>query len=189
LWKADPNNTQQTPSLVPSFNLDPAGLMKAAQKVNFTSHIDPAQVTKAMAGDATAFLDVINQAAQLGFANATAASGELVKQSLSSAQGILQDKVLPGAFRDQAISQAMNESNPIFSDPAVAPMLAMLKSQLQTKYPSAPPSEIAGLATQYLSGMSNKIVTANGGTVTPKGQQTSGQLAVQDTDWSKFFAE
>lgn len=190
LWKADPNNTQVTPSLVPSFNLDHKGLMESASKVNFVSHIQPELVAKAMAGDAEAFLSVINQASQFGYASATATTGELVKQSLGKAQNVLQDSVLPSALRQQAISQALNESNPVFQSPAVAPMLGMLKTQLAAKYPTASPQEIAAHATQYLAGMSEMVVKASGGTVTPKGQQVgnrTGFSSPQETDWTNFF--
>lgn len=189
LWKTDPNSNQVTPSLVPNFNLDTAGLLAAAQKVNFTNHINTELVAKAMAGDQEAFLSVINQAAQLGFANATAASGELVRQSLGSAQNVLKDTVLPGAFREHAISQAINETNPIFSDPSVSPMLGMLKSQLQVKYPTATPQQIAATAAEYLGSMSQKIVTASGGTITQKGSSgnTTGFQSPQETDWAAFF--
>lgn len=191
LWKTDPNQNQtNNPSLVPNFNLDPKGLMDAAAKVNFTQHIPPELVAKAMSGDATAFLEVINKAQQYGFASSAMSSGELIKNSLGSAQNVLRDSVLPAAYRDQQISQALNESSPIFADPAVAPMLGMLKTQFQQKYPTASPQEIASLATQYLGGMSTKIVQASGGTVTPKGQQpgnNSGFPHATETDWTNFF--
>jgi hypothetical protein len=191
LWKTDPSKTVETPSLVPSFNLDHKGLMEAAKKVNFTNHIAPELVTKALSGDAVAFMDVLNQVAQLNFANSTAATGEIVKQSLGSAQTVLKDSVLPAAFRDQQISQALNESNPIFSDPSVSPMLGMLKSQLAIKYPTATPQQIAATAAEYLGSVSNKIVTASGGTITPKSSQGRNQTfgSPQETDWSKFFNE
>lgn len=190
LWKADPNQNQQTPSLVPSFNLDHAGLMKAAESVNFTNHIDPAMIDKALAGDREAFLSVINKASQYGFVTATAASGELVKNSLGTAQQVLKDKVLPAAHRSQQVDEALAASNPVFQDPAVAPMLGMLKQQLQAKYPTTSPAEIATLASQYLEGMAGKIVGANGGTITSKQdqQRSSGFGKGPETNWETFFA-
>jgi hypothetical protein len=188
LWKTDPNTPPPTTSIVPNFNMDPAGLMKMAQQVNFTNHIPQETITKALSGDQTAFLDVINQAAQLGYANATAASSEIIKNSLGKAQGVLQESVLPNAFRNQQIDQALTASNPIFTDPAVAPMLGMLKNQLQQKYPTATPEQIAEQASAYLGAMSNRIVTAQGGTIMPKGQQSkSGFGQQQEQDWSIFF--
>ncbi len=192
LWKTDPNNKPVPPaSLVPTFNLEPAKIMEMAKGINFTQHIPAEQVTKALSGDATAFMEVINQAVQLGFANATMTNGKIIENSLTSAQGALTNQVLPSAFREREISRAIDSSNPVFQDPAVAPMLNSLKQQLQTKYPTAGAEEIAGLATQYLTSMSNKIVSGAGGTVIPKGAQApgnqSGFAAPKDEDWSKYF--
>ena len=189
LWKADAK-TPASPSLVPNFNLDPQGLRTAAEKINFTQHIPEDLLTKASQGDAAALRDVVNKAAQIGFANAAAASGELIKQSLGSAQGILKDQVLPAAYRDQQISQALTESNPVFSDPAVAPMLSMLKDRFAATYPTASPAEIAAHATAYLGGLSSKIVGAQGGRIVSTQEQTAargGFSAPKDTDWTNFF--
>lgn len=188
LWKADPNNaTPNQASMVPNFNLDPAGLMAAAQKVNFVQHLNQEQVQKAMSGDAAAFLDVINQVSQLGFANATAASGELIRNSLTSAQGVLRDQVLPSAFRDQQISQEF-QNNPVFNDPAVAPLLGMVRTQLSQKYPNASPAEIAGMATRYMDGISQRVVTATGGSIVPQGQgNKTGFRDAAPTDWTAYL--
>jgi len=191
LFKADPTQTTTSPSISPNFNLDPQGILAQAQKVNFTQGIDPALVDKAMSGDKAAFVDVLNKVAQFGFANATMATGEIVKNSLNSAEGTLRQSVLPDAIRQHSIQTALNESNPVFTDPAVAPMLGMLKNQFATKYPTATPSEIAAMATQYLTGFSQKIVTAQGGTIVDRQQQqTSSQRGFgqqNDTDWSALL--
>lgn len=188
LWKTDPNTNQTTKSLVPAFNLDHKGLMEAAQKINFTAHIPQETVTKALSGDQAAFLDVLNQAAQFGFANAVAGSGKIIEGSLATAQTALQDRVLPEAIRASAVNQALDAANPIFSDPAVSPMLGALKQQFQTKYPTASPAEIATLATQYLQGMSQKIVTASGGTITnPTTGAQNGFQSPKEPDWENFF--
>jgi hypothetical protein len=193
LWKADTTDTTKTttqPSLVPNFNLDPKGLMEAASKVNFTAHIDPELVTKALGGDSQSFLEVLNQASRYGFAAATASSGELIKNSLNSAQTVLHDNVLPGAFREHQISHALTQSNPIFSDPSVAPMLGMLKDQLTSKFPTASPEQIAATAAEYLGQMSSKIVTASGGSILSREQATRGPGGYgrqKEQDWSIFF--
>lgn len=189
LWKTDPNTNQQTKSLVPAFNLDHKGLLEAASKVDFTAHINPELVTKALAGDATSLLAVINQASQFAYASAAASSGELIKGSLTSAQNVLNDSVLPAALRNREISQAIDASNPIFQNPAVAPMLENLKMQFANKYPTSSPTDIAAMATQYLSTVSEHIVAAAGGTVVSKQQQQrnrGGYNPPEETDWDAF---
>lgn len=184
LWKADPNANQQTPSTNPAFNLDHKQLWDASQKINFTQHIPEDLMTKAMSGDRAAFGEVLNKVAQFGFANAASASGELVKQSLGSAQTSLEQTILPNALRNQEVSRALDQANPIFADPAVAPMLGMLKQQLQTKYPTASPEQIAKTATEYLTGMSQKIT----GVAPGQPQQTrSGYQQPVEQDWGKYF--
>jgi hypothetical protein len=184
LWKADPNISQTTPTIVPNFNLDSKGLLDAASKVNFMQSISPELITKASSGDAAALGEVINRAVQIGFANSTAATGELVKQALSGAEKTITSDFIPTAVRNQAVQAAMLDQNPIFSDPAVQPMLALLQPQLQRKYPTASAEEIAAYAKQYLMGVTTKISGTN-----PQQPQSGNQspLAKQDTDWTKFF--
>jgi hypothetical protein len=189
LWQNDTTKEADVPpSLAPKFNLDHAGIMSAAQKIDFTSHIAPDLVAKAMSGDAAAFLAVINQAGQLGFANATIASGTLVQNSLSNAQQVLHTNVLPAALREQAVHAAINASNPIFSDPSVAPMLDMLKTRLAATYPHAPPQEIAATAVRYLNSMSQKLVSSTGGTIVSGNQTTQqGFRPAKEENWASFF--
>lgn len=193
LWKTPDNAGQGSqPTLVPQFNLDPKGLSDAAAKVNFTVGMDQALVVKALGGDAEAFNTVLNEAVRRGFISAVTASGELVKNSFGSAEGILRKDVLPTALRQHNISQAVDAKNPIFSDPTVSPMLDLLKTQLMTKYTTASAEEIATTAESYLAQMSSKIVSASGATVVPKGQGQNGNRSgfpqQQDQDWETFFA-
>ncbi len=192
LWNIDDKNKPAAPpSLIPSLNLDPKGIREAAAKIDFTGHIPEEVITKALAGDKASFLSVINQAAQLGFANAVAANGEVVKHSLSSAQDVLKDSVLPQAFRAQQISDAIDATNPVFQDPAVAPMLSMVKQQLMLKYPTADAAAIADMAVKYVGGVATKFVTSSGGTVVSKEQQQQqqkGNFQLQkDPDWESYF--
>ncbi len=191
LWKADPNpQPQVAPTIAPNFNLDGAKLMEQAKKIDFLRHVPAELVTKATAGDIPSLLQIINEAAQYGFASATAASGEIVKSSLTTAQGVLRDNILPGAFREQAVSQALTAANPIFADPAVAPMMGMLKQQLMLKNPTATPQEIADTAARYLDQMSGKLVSASGGQIVSRQEQQRanggyGQRPAEN--WEVFF--
>jgi len=192
VWKAPDNNSPTPPSLLPkNFNLDPKGVMDQASKINFLQQLPDEMVTKALSGDVASFKQIINNAVQQGFAAATLASGELTKQTFGNAQDVLNKDLLPTAFRRQAVDAALNEVNPAFTNPAVAPMLEMLKSQFMQKYPTATPAQIAAHAQDYLSQMSNMIVTASGGTVTPKGNRgpgnRSGFAPQPDVDWEAYM--
>lgn len=188
LWKVDPTAPQPTPvaSLIPNFNLDGKMLMEQAGKIDFTSHINPELVTKAMSGDAASFLEVINQASRFGFANSSAATAKLIEGSLGNAQIALNDSVIPSAIRREQISSAINANNPIFADPAVAPMMGMLQQQLTTKYPTASSAEIATMAARYLDGMASSIVSAKGGSISTPAQ-TRQANAQKEPDWMELL--
>jgi len=186
LWKVD--TTQPGPdnkSLVPQFNIDPAKILESASKIDFTKSINPDVIDKALAGDRAAFLTAINQSAQLGFAHAVTASGELVKNSMNTAQEALNNRVLPTAIRQATISQAIDASNPAFTNPAVAPMLDNLKAQLALKYPTASPQEIATTAQAYLVDMAS-LINSNV-KQTPAPTQSGSRVQVAETDWTSFF--
>lgn len=187
LWKTDPNAKTDPATIVPNFNLDHKGLFEAAGKINFTQGVSEELFTKALSGDVEAFKAVLNESARYGYAAAASTSGELVKNSLSSAEGLLNSRVLPSAFRNQQISQAL-ETNPVFQDPAVAPLLGSLTSQLSQKYPTAPASEIAAKAAEYLAGMSEKIVSATGGSIVSQQQNSrNNRFAVKETNWEEYM--
>lgn len=193
LWQVDPNSPKPA-SLTPEFTLDPVKLREAASKIDFVGHIPRELVAKALSGGEgaqDAFLAVITQASQLGYAQAAATSAELTRQSLGKAEHALTSSVLPNAMRKEAITTEFSQTNPIFQDPSVAPMLGMLQDRLSAKYPTATPKELAGMAQDYLAGISNKIVTGNGGTVVTKDQARTNRGGFQDrpeTDWEAFFA-
>lgn len=185
VWKSDPKQPTEAPNLAPTINLDPAKLMEAAKNVSFVSHIADDRIQKAMT-DPTEFKNLLNEVAQVGFVQATVASGKLVENSLGSAQQVLNDKVLPAAFRQQAVQQAL-ANNPVFSNPAVAPMLDMVKQQLMTKYPTATPEAIAAQAAEYVNSMAQLVVTSTGGQiVNPQQQQQGRGFTRNEPDWEKW---
>lgn len=190
LWKTAPGSTNQPPQLAPTITLDPVKLQEAASRLNFTQHLDPALLTRATSGDIPALLEVINKAGQLGFVQATAASGELINSSFSRAQGTLQSTILPSAIRQANLTDAVQAVNPAFTNPAAQPMLAMLTNQLAVQYPTSAPQEIARMAQEYLTGFATLVVNGSGGQIVQQGQQgqQGQQVRSQETDWAKFFS-
>jgi hypothetical protein len=175
-------------SMIPALNIDLGKLREGAKNLNFMDGIPQELIQKAMSGDAASFSDVINKAVQLGFAQSAAASAEITRQSLTSAQTALKDSVLPTAIRETQISAEMAAQNPVFSDPSVAPMLEMMKNQFAAKYPTASPQEVAAAAKQYLSQFAGKIVSGNGGSIiTPEEQKQRNTNVRGETDWGAFF--
>jgi hypothetical protein len=190
LWKLpEPDPKAPGSSLVPNFNLDAAGVMTAVNKVDFAQHIPAETITKALSGDVESFKAALNTVARLAFGNSTLANGEMVKNSFTNAESILNTRVLPSALREREVAATLLTDNPIFSDPAAAPMLTSLKTQFQAKYPTASPAEIAQMAGDYLDGFATRIAASRGGKIVPLVDPRSSRAVAQETDWDTYFAQ
>jgi hypothetical protein len=85
---------------------------------------------------------------------------------------------LPQHIKQQQVSTTMRDSNPIFSNPAVQPIISALEIQMTQKYPNATPTEITSMAKQY--------VEALGTAFTPK-PAASASKDSDGTDWEKYI--
>lgn len=187
LWEVDPKNPGGIPNPVPAFNLSAEKLKEAAAQVDFTSSISPELFEKASKGDATAFAEVIKLAGQAGFAQAAATTGTIVEDALTKLSKNYDEKVIPEILRRHTSSTALRaDDNPIYQDPAAAPMLKLVETQLANKYPTASAAEITQHAKAYLDGFIKKGAEGAGLVITEKQPATPGNAVRQDTDFSKW---
>ena len=73
------------------------------------------------------------------------------------------------------VAQKLKAQNPIFSNPAVAPIIEATTSQLQTKYPDASPAELTQMAQDYVLAMSQAF-----------NPETPPETPAGETDWSDW---
>lgn len=177
------------PSLVPSFTMDTKAIFEAAGKIDFTKAISPELLDKASKGDAASLAQLVNQAAQAGFAQATVTTGNIVKDALTKQADTFKNEVMPDILRRHQISVGMSE-NPLYTNPAVAPLLKSVEGQLAIKYPTASSDEITKHAKVFFDNMAGEIIKANGGSVTVQQTQQSGGLPLQGkgTDWDSWMS-
>jgi hypothetical protein len=172
-------------------NADPTKIMQAAKGVDFSKAITPEALTNAAKGDPSALAQVVNEAAQAGFAQSSVATAKIVEAALARQAQDFQDKYIPEVLRRERINNALTADNPLFSNPAVAPMMEMLKSQMATKYPTASAAEVKAKAEEYMTGFASEIAKATGksfGDAAAGGAGgAGGSGASQEEDWSKFF--
>jgi hypothetical protein len=184
LWQKADTDKQPTP-VAPAMKVDPAKLSAAANNIDFTKSINADALAKAATGDAASLALVINQAARAGLQHATAATATIVEAALAQQGKMFRENVLPDAIKAATISQSLGAENPVFEHPAVAPVLNLVKEQLQVKFPNASASEIASKAREYVGGMAGELVKASGKVITdaPKpAEATQG-----GTDWAAYF--
>lgn len=187
LFENDPN-AKPPASMVPTINADPAKLMEAAKKIDFTKAVNPEVLANAAKGDVAALTAAINEAAQAGFAQSAGTTAALVRQALEMQAKSFKEQVIPEILRDHAASQKLNDSNALFTNPAVAPVVDMVKSQLALKFPTAYPAELAKHAETYFSGMATEMAKAMGmQMVKPTATNASTPAGREPVDWGQYF--
>lgn len=171
--------------IVPSFNADPKQLLAAAGQIDFAKAVSPELMEAAIKGDASAFTKVLNTVAQLGYAQAAHASSKLTEAAMSRLADNFMTKVLPAELKKHSVNFALTEANPLFSNPAVAPMLEMFKSQAQVKYPNATAVEIQKLAQDYLTQFADAIKSGSPEAIAA----AATKEAAGGIDWEKWATE
>lgn len=190
LWQApDPTKTPAKPSLAPNFNIDQKVIRENAAKINFASVIPAAILDKALSGDKASFLSALNTVAQAGFARAAEMSAGLTHAALSKQAEVFETTYAPEMFRRHNISQEIRADNPIFSDPAVAPILTMLETQLATKYTTETPQRISEMAKEIVEGMSETVLRGQGKIITDAPDPKAVAKGKRgETDWTNYFS-
>jgi len=162
------------------FNIDPEKIQETVSNFDFTQSLDPAALDAISAGGEEAqkaFAASLNTVAKDVFSKAMLANGMLVKQALEKAQDKIDTRTSRNYQRLKA-SEELTSSNPLFKDPAVAPMIGAIQAQLHRKYPDASSSEIKQQAERYLLQFADVI----------RGPSTKDKdITPTDSDFSNFL--
>ena len=202
LWETTPSKgpdgkeiVQDDPlSILPNMQADPAKMYEAAKRIDFSKVMNPEKVKAALTGDSAAFSEVINSVAQAAFANSAMANTRIVEAALKQMTGKLFDTAIPHLVKKHSTRETVVSDNPIFADPAVAPMLSMLESQLQSKFPQASAKEISDMAKRYINGLGKALTGTdldnpnNKDGTGPRGGKGGKPNSGAEEDWSTFLA-
>lgn len=192
IWETPANPAATAATLASSMTADPEKMLAAARTIDFTKGMDPTMLEAASKGDAGALANLINGAAQNAYAQGAQATVAISKRMLEEQATNFSTKYAPAMLRDASISSAVEKAIPLSQDPAAAPIVAALRTQLSATFPTASADEVTAHVENYLQDFSRRAVESKGGRVT-----TAADLAVtaarnplargEDTDWSKFF--
>jgi hypothetical protein len=180
LWQPPkPDESNKTPE---NSGFSPEKMMEAAGKVDFSKVLNQEELQKISAGgpDAvTALVNALNKTAQTVFGQSTVVAQKLADKAVADAREEMMAQ-LPSMVRKQTLNDNLFTQNPAFANPAVAPVIQALQTQLAEKYPKATTAELQTMAQEYLSGVA--------GIISPP-KQTSGTKSTKETseDWSKYF--
>lgn len=184
LWQDTPESrTQQTdPFSTPLFNMDPTKVNEAIGQINFVGQLDPALVQKAMSGqDPQAFMDVINEVGRKALHTSVQLSTATAEQA-GQKLGQRFNTAMPARFRDlQTKSQA--PTNPLLSNPAVAPMLDAVRQRLLTQNPDWTPAQVQAKAEEYLSTFASELQNSD---PNKAAERKTAAAANQAFDWDTW---
>lgn len=180
LWKTDPNaKPQEKTNLFPG--IDPAAIAAVAGKHDFLKVITPEQkaaITKGGPEAAEAMVNIMQAMSQKGFGDSAVASTKLIESALEKQQQAFLAQ-LPGIIKSATVKETLRSTDPIFSNPAVKPMLDMMQIQVAQKHPDLSAAEQAKMAQDYVRKFAE--------TVSPSKSSSTSSEDSDGTDWSKFI--
>lgn len=145
--------------------------------LNVGNYIPQEAITKALGGDAAAFLEVLNTAVKIGAMTAHTASSDLARRGVDYSAENLQKK-LPTTVSNMQLEELLRQDKTL-SAPAIKPMIDVVAKQVRDKYPGATNADIAEAARKYLE-MAAGMLGANKPT-------TTESPASDKIDWEKHF--
>lgn len=158
LWDTDPTKKDDsTSAIAPALTQE--SVQKAMAKHDFSTAISPEHLTAIGAGGEEAqkaFSLAMNQVAQQVMTQSTMINNKLAEQQIAKAVSAHMAS-LPGQLRSQAASDHANTINPLFSNPAVKPVIDSIRPQLLQKHPNATAAEITQMTQDFISAMQESI--------------------------------
>lgn len=179
LWDTapvDPNN----PEPAKPQPLTAEQVQKAVAGANFSNAITPETLAAITAGgeDATAaFSTAMNEVAKQVMVQATMVNNKLTEKAVNEAVTTQQAK-LPELLRQQAASNHLKETNPLFDNPAIKPVIEATQSQLLQKFPNATHAELTKMTQDYINAMGNAFAPQD---------TVNNNSSSAEPDWDAFL--
>lgn len=182
IWNIEPNANAPNGQL---FDISQEKMLEAARKQNFTSQIPQETLTKMAAGGTegvAAMMEVIQMATQNAYAQSAFATTKLIEAGLKQGN-YAKTSDIDSKVKSMSLQDSLRSDNPLFTNPAVTPMLDMVQNQLMQKFPQATPAELKGMAMEYLTGFAGAINAPE-----RNAQEQAKAQTVQGEDWGKYLS-
>lgn len=167
----------------PTFSIDPKVMDQVVSGQDFTQGIDAELMQKATSGDTQALLQVIQHVGRNSYRAAIEHGGVLTDKFVGARESF-KDKGF-GSRIKQELTSAELAKTPNFQHPVVRQQLTEVAQRLQRQHPDAQPGEIAKMAKDYITQLSQALNPED------KAAANNGQNSeVRGEDyWNNFFSE
>jgi hypothetical protein len=150
LWdtvKTDPSKQGNAPAA-----LDQAELTALINKQSYANTVTPDMLASFPEEQHAALTSVMEAVARNVMVQATLVNNKLNAQSLTAAEAKFAAQ-LPDLLRAQSVANHGAETNPLFNNPAIKPVVEATRSQLLAKFPNATQAEITSMTEKYIMSM------------------------------------
>lgn len=183
-WKTTTTNNTTDTGI---FNIDPQKLQELATKENFTNVVNPELLQKINSGGEgamQAMLEAMNTMAQQVYLKSAIAATKFSEHAATKTASRLKDE-LPSTFKNFQVSENLASSNPALNNPAVQPLIELIKNQAVQKFPNATANEIQKYTNDYLTSVFSAVVPQS--TQNNSGTNNGGKKT-EAYDWSSFLS-
>jgi len=177
LWQTATNVDNKNNNLNEPVVLNAEDVAKAMGNADFSAALNPSRLNAIAAGGQEAqkaFQEALTDVARQVLTQATLVNNRLTNDAIVKALAA-QEAKLPAMLRTQSAANHLKDTNPIFSNPAIQPVIEATQQQLLSKFPNATPAEITA--------MTNNYILAMGEAFAPK----PATPVSKDTDWENFI--
>ncbi len=178
LWENKPIDPNAPPSNLVPKNLDPAQLTAAMAKADFSSVMTPQlmeAITAGGEGAAKAMMDAMNGVARQSMTQSTLINEKLMNQRMEAAIASMEAR-MPDMLRQHNSAAHAQDANPLFSNPAIKPIIDATRAQLLQQFPNDTPAQTTAKLDNYLQVMGQTFNPAPAPVADPNEQ-----------DWSKYL--
>lgn len=176
LWQTKPDEKGNGQVL----NFNKEKLREVSNQMDFTESVTPENMkalTEGGEGAVKALADILNTIGRNTYNNSVETTSHLINNALGITTKNIESNI-PGYIKKATVSNNLRSENPMFNNPAVAPMLSAIETQLAAKYPDASAEEITTHAKQYLTQFAEVIA--------PKPTQQASTKVPAEQDFSKW---
>lgn len=185
LFKLDPAKLPKTQE--PTFkDLTPEKLAEAAKTNDFTKLVTPemqAAILKGGPEGVNTVVQLMQAMGQKSFGDSALAATKLIERNDKVQEQKMRDMV-SDMIKSHTRNENLNSANPIFSNPAVAPMMSLLSTQVAQKYPELSSAEQAKMVQDYTLQFADAVNPSKKTDPNSKTDEKGNK-----TDWSDFFDE
>ena len=169
-------STNKEPTSNP-WDVSPDTLTKNFGNLDISQFVKQEDVTAALGGDASAFMNILNTAVKIGAMSAHQASVTTTQQGVELSTKKLQQQ-LPEQMKNFTLENILGQ-DPVLSAPHLQPVVKLVKDSILAHYPKATEADIKEGVIAYLQDLGGKFSTQTNFNSQPQ--------ATSSINWDEHF--